>query len=104
MIRTDLTFALCQMRRTPIFSIVAVATLALGIGVNSAIFALADAALLRPLPFSDSDRRRPRHGVRSARLAAGHDRHLRRARVHRAAADARARRAHRARGDAVERA
>ena len=52
----DLTFAVRQLRRAPGFALVAALTLALGIGANSAIFALVDATLLRPLPFPDSDR------------------------------------------------
>ena len=49
-------FALRQMRAAPAFTLVAALTLALGIGANSAIFALVDATLLRPLPFRDPDR------------------------------------------------
>ena len=50
--RTDVRFALRQLRRAPGFAIVAVVTLALGIGANSAIFALADATFFRALPFT----------------------------------------------------
>ena len=54
--RDDVTFATRQLRRSPGFTLVAALTLALGIGANSAIFALADATLIRPLPFSNADR------------------------------------------------
>jgi putative ABC transport system permease protein len=53
---SDVRFALRQLLRSTTFTLVAVLTLALGIGVNSAIFALVDAALLRPLPFPQADR------------------------------------------------
>ena len=46
----DVRHALRLLRRNPVFAGVAVVSLALGIGVNSAIFALADALILRPLP------------------------------------------------------
>jgi predicted permease len=52
----DVRFAVRQLRSAPGFAAVAVITLALGIGANSAIFALVDAVLLRPLPFRDPDR------------------------------------------------
>jgi putative ABC transport system permease protein len=55
-LRTDVTFALRQLRSAPVFALVAVVTLALGIGGNSAIFALVDATLLRPLPYADPSR------------------------------------------------
>ncbi len=47
----DLKFALRQLRRSPAFAITAILTLALGIGVNTAIFSLVDSILLAPLPF-----------------------------------------------------
>jgi putative ABC transport system permease protein len=52
----DVRFALRQLRRAPGLAAIVVATLALGIGANSAVFALADAALLRALPFRDPGR------------------------------------------------
>ena len=52
----DVRYALRTLRRSPAFATVAILTLALGIGVNSAIFALVDAALLRALPFPEPDR------------------------------------------------
>jgi putative ABC transport system permease protein len=55
-LRTDVTFAIRQLKASPGFALVAAVTLALGIGANSAIFALADATLLRPLPFGEPDR------------------------------------------------
>ena len=54
--RDDVRFAVRQLRMSPGFTLVATITLALGIGANSVMFALADAALLRPLPFPEPDR------------------------------------------------
>jgi putative ABC transport system permease protein len=55
-LRDDLTFAFRQLKHSPAFTLVATVTLALGIGANSAIFALVDATLLRPLPFGEPER------------------------------------------------
>src|SRR5262245_12444253 len=52
----DLKVAFRQLKASPSFTLVATLTLALGIGANSAIFALVDATLLRPLPYADPDR------------------------------------------------
>jgi putative ABC transport system permease protein len=54
--RDDVRFAVRQLKASPGFTLVAAITLALGIGANGAIFALVDAALLRPLPLPDPDR------------------------------------------------
>ncbi len=55
-LRDDVTFAMRQLRASPGFACIAATTLALGIGANSAIFALVDATLLRPLPFHEPER------------------------------------------------
>ena len=52
----DLRFALRQLRKSPAFTFVAVLTLALGIGANTAIFSLIQDLFLRGLPFSEPDR------------------------------------------------
>src|SRR5262245_53233465 len=49
----DLRFAWRNAIRRPAFTLLVVLTLALGIGVNSAVFALLDAVLVRPLPYRD---------------------------------------------------
>ena len=55
-LRQDLRYGVRQLHRNPRFTVVAVLTLALGIGANTAIFTVASSVLFRELPYREPDR------------------------------------------------
>src|SRR6185295_18257179 len=49
----DLRHAARTLRKTPAFTVVAIATLAIGLGINTAVYSVVNAVLVRPLPYPD---------------------------------------------------
>ena len=66
----DIRYAIRGLLKHPSFTLIAIATLALGIGANTAIFSLVRGVLLRPLPFSEPERL---IGIRESKVGEGHN-------------------------------
>jgi len=66
----DIRYGIRSLLKQPGFALIAIATLALGIGANTAIFSLVRGVLLRPLPFSEPDRL---IGIRESKVGEGHN-------------------------------
>ena len=54
--RNQLKHVLRRLMKSPVFTIVTLATVAIGIGANSAIFSVVNGVLLKPLPYADAER------------------------------------------------